>query len=287
MLNKARLNLQRTGIRAPFDGVIVNDPVEQGDYVRTGDTLLVFEDTSKADVKCNLRGNQVLQILKYSVPDSRFETDPLTAAYQLPPTPVRIFARSGEDTIQWDGTLQRFDGIGFDEQTKMIPVRVVVDDPVSNSLGRPVALVRQMFVNVVIGLDTANMGDERLLVIPEIAIHPGNHVWSVKDGRLQRHNVSVLDRLNPGAREQDRLVVIRTAGGELQAGSQIVVTPLAQPNPGTEVDVLPLTPELTPAPLNTTKTGTDAVEKRGEPLTTSPGDVEEPANTGVAGAKRS
>lgn len=298
MLDKAKLNLQRTRIVAPFDGVIVSDPVEEGDFVRVGDPLLVYEDTSKADVKCSLRGRQVLQILKYQVPDSRFQTDPLTAAYQLPPTPVKIVAQSGDDTVQWEGILQRFDGIGFDEQTKMIPVRVVVDDPVSDWIGRPVALVRQMFVNVVISLDTAGARDEVLLVIPEVALQPGNFVWSVVETKmvdgvlehglfLKRHRIQILDRLDANEEATRRRVVIRDASGELKSGSPIVVTPLAQPNPGTAVRIQP--PDESELPVSVGADQETEDLESGETFTTRPGELkEEPASARVDGeSKRS
>ncbi len=288
LLEKAELNLQRTKIEAPFDGIIVSDLVEQGDFVRVGDTLLVYEDTSQVDVKCSLRGSQVLQILKYSVPDSRFDTDPLVSAYQLPPTPVTIIAQSGNDMVEWEGTLQRYDGVGFDEQTKMIPVRVIVNDPVSNWAGRPVPLVRQMFVNVVIALDTAGVEDDVLLTVHEVAIHPGNKIWSLTaDDRLQQHSITILDRLNEDAPPQERLVVIRGADGQLKPGSRIVVTPLAQPNPGAPVELEPWQfgkEDSAATPI----TGTSDDAEPGGPLTTRPGDTEEPASARVEGeSKRS
>jgi multidrug efflux pump subunit AcrA (membrane-fusion protein) len=237
-LAEAKLNQERCQIKAPFDGVIVEDPVEQGDFVGAGDTVVLLEDISKADVKCNLRLEQLLQVVKYQIPDSRFLNDP-TSAYQLPPTPVTI-SRDKVDgqSVTWQGTLVRYDGIGVDATTKMIPCRIEVDDPVTVEFGQPKALVRGMFVNVGIPLDVYAEEGQSLLTFPVIAMRPGDYVWSVVDGKLKQHKVQVMDRKNMDDPEpRNRMVVVKTSSEELASGAQIVTSPLAQPNPGTEVTI--------------------------------------------------
>ena len=273
-LEKAELNRTRTNIVAPFDGVLVADLVEEGDYVRVGDELLLLEDTAKADVTCNLRGHQVLQILKYQVPDSRFGTGEQNTAYRLPPTPVTIVAESGNDRVEWEGVLQRYDGIGFDEQTKMIPVRVVVDQPVARlENGRPVALVRQMFVDVIITLNPAGAPDEGLLSVPEETLHPGNRIWVVENNQLQQHAVTILDRFQVRDEQghESSCIVIRPVDKTLAPGAEVVRSPLAQPTPGSPVRILPQGPGESAPPA-----------VAGEPA----GGESEPASTGVEGADK-
>lgn len=238
LLAKAQLDLERTTIKAPFDGVIVSDMVEQGDYVRVGDQVFAFEDTSKADIQCNLRNDQLQQILKYRTSDSRYDIDSNISAYQLPPTPVKIYSDVSGQRVEWSGTLQRYDGIGVDEQTKMIRCRVVVDDPISKSNGNHVALVRNMLVQISIGLNVAGRDEVPLLTIPEIALQPGDFVWSLIDNRLTRSKVTVLDRINPNAPARERMAVVRPESGDLKSGSLVVVSALSQPNPGTEVRII-------------------------------------------------
>ncbi len=243
-LDRANLDIERTSVGAPFDGVIVSEMVEAGDYVRAGDEVIVIEDTSKADVKSNLRLEQLRRIVKYQTPDSRFDLASNLAAYQLPPTAVTISWGEGDDRVEWPGTLVRFDGIGVDPQTKMIPCRIEVDDPVSVFRGKPRALVRGMFVKVNIQLDVAAADDETLLTIPAVALHPGNFVWSVVDGKLQRTKVEIIDRKNSSDPDpRKRMIVIRVKQGELKPDSQIVVSALAQPNPGVEVKPIPFDEE--------------------------------------------
>ena len=243
-LKEAQLNKDRCVFKAPFDGVVVSDPVERGDYVSMGETVLVFEDTDKVDVTCNLRFEQLQQIVKYQIPDSRFTREP-HAAYQLPPTAVDIL-RNTEDgrTTTWSGMLSRFDGIGVDVQTKMIPCRVIVDDPVSMEGDRGNALVRGMFVTVNIPLDVFVAEGESLLTFPAIALRPGNRVWTVVDGKLVPRKVEILDRKNTDAADpRQRMVVARISSDLIKAGDMIVTSPLAQPTPGTDVTIQEKTKE--------------------------------------------
>lgn len=241
-LREAELDITRCMIKAPFDGVVVSDMVEEGDFVSVGKNVLVFEDTSAADVKCNLRVEQLAQIVKYQSTDSRAQTNP-AFAYQLPPTPVTVTREVDGNITSWPGTLSRFDGIGVDNQTKMIPCRVVVENPLTinerSSTGLPKALVRGMFVNVTVELNSAEFGDEVLLQFPAIALRPGNFVWSVVDGKLKRHKVVIINRINsedPDPRK--RSVVALANRTELSAKSAIVTSPLTQPLPGSTVKII-------------------------------------------------
>ena len=47
-LEQAALDLERTVVRAPVDGRIVSEQVEQDSYVQRGTQLLVVEDTEKS-----------------------------------------------------------------------------------------------------------------------------------------------------------------------------------------------------------------------------------------------
>ncbi|MDG2013193.1 MAG: efflux RND transporter periplasmic adaptor subunit [Pirellulaceae bacterium] len=239
-LKEAQLNKDRCIIKAPFDGVVVQDPVEKGDYVAAGKTVVIMEDIDKIDVKCNLRFEQLAKLVKYQVPDSRYLLDP-TKAYELPPTPVRVKRTlpSGKK-LEWDGMLVRYDGIGVDATTKMIPCRIVVDEPIKMQDGRPRALVRGMFVNVDIELDIRPDEDESIIELPEVAVHPGDRIWIVEDGKLGQRKVRIIERIYEDApNPQDRLVVVSIKSDELSAGAKIVDSALSQPEVNAEVLTIP------------------------------------------------
>ena len=57
-LNKAELDNVRTLIVAPIPGLVVREMVQEGDYVRAGDPLLILEDTDKGGNHYKLNANR-------------------------------------------------------------------------------------------------------------------------------------------------------------------------------------------------------------------------------------
>ena len=136
-LEQAELNKSRTTVVAPVDGVIIRDDVEQDGYVQKGAALFSIEDTNKVEVRCNLRMEELRWVWRQATPPSSAgltlpveenQLD-LTNYHKLPPTDVTVAYELGGHVYTWHGVLDRYDGFGLDEQTRMVPCRIVVDDP--------------------------------------------------------------------------------------------------------------------------------------------------------------
>lgn len=195
-LRGAEVNLARTTITAPIDGVIAMENAELNTFVARGSPVVTMEDTTSVEVSANLRSDQLFWVLNQRAA----EDDPLSLSgatdgdnrsYKLPPTPVRvIYQVAGRDDTRyvWQGTLLGYDGIGLDEETRTVPVRVLVSDPrsfdverqgaagmhvASKSGGGPTALVRGMFVDLQLILEPA----VPLVLVPAEALRPGSRVW--------------------------------------------------------------------------------------------------------------
>jgi multidrug efflux pump subunit AcrA (membrane-fusion protein) len=234
-LDKAQLDLERTTIEAPVDGVIVRDPVEQGGHVQVGTLLLAIEDISAAEVRCSLRMEDLYWLWHQSGTEPTVaEGNRLGSEYQIPRTPVTVTYHLAGYEYNWDGVLSRFDGIGLDERTRTVPARVVVDEPrrvsvegSTDSPGRPPgppALVRGMYVTVTVHAQPQT----QLLQIPERAVRPGNVVWYVRNSRLHVGQVRLAGiRHGQAIVEADRSDII--------AGDAVVVSPVAQVTSGMEV----------------------------------------------------
>ena len=238
-LDRAKTNLNRTVVVAPDDGVIVREMVQEGDYVRAGDPLVMFEDTSRSEVLCNLTPTDLTWIRNNSVANNELanQENPKTfSPYYLPKTNVSIFEGS-DNGVVWNGVLERFDGIGREEKTRTIPVRITVDEPIVEFGQERHALVRGMFVKCKIEVPTSDDNSERaFLSFPSVALHPGNHVWVVKDKKLQRVDVEVVDYGDQLiGQELTRIVIVAMETGSLELGDAIVVTPIPQPKEGKEV----------------------------------------------------
>jgi multidrug efflux pump subunit AcrA (membrane-fusion protein) len=242
-LEKAKLDLERTEINAPIDGVVVSDSVEQGDFVRRGEPLVTIEDTSKVEVKCSLRVDELYWLWNQTGlgPGDAAEDDP-QRKYQIPDAPVTVvYGLAGRDYL-WEGVLSRYERVGLDETTRTVPCRVVVEAPrdvcAEGPEGRegpdgrpgrctgPPALVRGMFVTVRIQVKP----QAKLVRIPEAAVQPGNRVWVVRGSKLAVVNVRVAQVADDAA-----ILLAASADGGLEAGDRVVITPLSAAESGTVV----------------------------------------------------
>ena len=190
-LEKAQLELDRTTVAAPIDGVVVADSVEVDSYVTKGTPLALIEDISAVEVKCSLRMDELYWIWQQPpAADARSAIPTPRADYQIPKTPVTITYTMAGRKYTWDGELSRFEGIGLDQATRTVPCRVVVPRPrevrvaAADSDGSaseiseegPPALVRGMYVSVEIHAKP----EVSLLKVPERAVRPGGRLWRFK-----------------------------------------------------------------------------------------------------------
>ena len=228
-LEKARLDLERTEITSPIDGVVVNDAVEHGDFVRRGTVLVSIEDTSKVEVKFSLRVDELYWLWNQTgLGPGGTAGDRPQLEYQIPEAPVKVIYRLAGRDYQWDGVLSRYEGSGLDETTRTVPCRVVVEAPrdvcvvgADGELGRltgPPALVRGMFVTVMIHVEP----QAQLVRIPEKAVRPGNRVWIVRPSEGQKQLAILEVRV---VRVADEAAIV--LAGDLEAGDRVVVTPLS------------------------------------------------------------
>lgn len=171
-LRQARTNLERTTIRAPFSGVVIANHVEQNSYIEAGDPIATIEDTSQIEVRASLR-REDLAFLQ-------------GGTYELPQVPVTVRYDHAGQLYCWSGTLSRQDGLGIDERTRTMPVRIRVPEP---TLGRPacdenaapsLTLLRGMFVEVELHCPPR----QPLVRVPESVIRPGKNLWILRDGKL-------------------------------------------------------------------------------------------------------
>lgn len=244
-LERARLDLERTGIRAPFEGVVVKSMVEQDDFIQAGTVLVHVEDTSRVEVLCNLQESELEWLRSNApadVPGQTSSESGMRTAYRLPQVPVTIHDTRYPE-LTWSGRLDRFDGIGRDEMTKAIPVRIVVEEPLLETPSGPKALVRGMYVQCRLEVERgAGESAETLLKLPAVAVRPGGLVWVFRDGKLVSRQVKPLTSVAQDAPEpglipgvDSRMVIIRPDEKGLQAGDRVVVSPLSQAADGIEV----------------------------------------------------
>ena len=229
LLEKAKLDLARTRIVAPADGIIVEDKVEQDSFVAKGTPLVTIEDTSAAEIRTSLEMDDVARIWR-----SRPQNGGDDSAHAELDTPATVVYSIGDAVYEWDGTLSRQEGRGLDEKTRTLPCRVLVKEPEAVKAvdrygarmpqlppGAPRSLLRGMFVEVRVHVDSP----ENLVSIPEEAQRPSGDVWVMRDGRL------VVLRPRAVQAGGGRVVFESTASG-LLPGDRVVTSQLSNPRAG-------------------------------------------------------
>jgi len=241
-LKQAKLDLARTEIAAAVDGVVIDDLVERDSYVQKGEPIFTLEDTSKVEVNCRLKMEDLYWVWSQTGTDFNGVLAD-RPGYEFPRISVTIEYRLADRQdvgYQWRGVLVHFtpfDGIGLDKATRTVPCRILVDNPRDVKVvkyredrqdqvvsGVPPTLVRGMFVTATFHVDQPSP----LLVIPERAVQPGKTVWIVRDGVLhEKQSLELIELIEvPGADGQlAPHWLVEASATDLAAGDQVVVPP--------------------------------------------------------------
>jgi len=244
-LNRAKLDKKRTKIVAPIAGMVVREMVQEGDYVRAGDPLLILEDTQKAEIITNLTPTDLVWLKTNSQkPSSKTEGETVNDNLGVPQTTVRITdpdllqlssMDNPTDIPHWQGQLVSINGSGQDEATRTTPCRILVEDPIyklnpdaPNAPKFP--LVRGMYVKLKMVIPvSASVGDAEYFRIPSKALSDtGEFLWAVEGSdqddaatqqKLHKIKVEVVDRSSGG----EYAVIRRT--NDLKEDFNIIVGP--------------------------------------------------------------
>jgi RND family efflux transporter MFP subunit len=194
-LEKALLNLERTRLKAPFDGRVSQENVDFGQYISPGQSLATLYSTEAAEIVLPLEDEDLLW---FHVPG--FTPGKVTGSL------ATIRSRVAGRELSWSGEVVRAEG-ELDERTRMINVVVRVEKPYAKMPPLPVGL----YVTV----DIQGRTLPHAAVIPRAALHQDNVVWVVDtDGRLHFRNVDV-------ARVQGDEVMVQAG---LEKGEMVVIT---------------------------------------------------------------
>jgi RND family efflux transporter MFP subunit len=208
-LKKALLNLERTEIKAPFDGRVSQENMDIGEYVTPGQDIATIYSTEAAEIIIPLEDRDLFWI---HVPGF--------TPGNGPGAPVTVRASIAGRQLSWSGKVVRAEG-RLDERTRMINVVVRVERPYATKPPLPVGFF------VTAGIMGRTLSD--VAVVPRAALHQDNVIWVVeKDGRLRFRKVEV-------ARIEGEKVFV-SAG--LNNGEVLVITPLKAVSDGMSVRVV-------------------------------------------------
>ena len=207
---KALLQLARTRLKAPFDGVVSQEQVDIGQYVTPGQPLATLYGTDAAEIAVPLAGESLRWI---RVPNFTSESGA--------GSPAIVRSNMAGTARQWQAVVVRAEG-RIDEKTRMINVVVRVAEPYGK---RPPLAVGQ-FVEVAIRGRVV----KQAALLPRAALRSDGKVWVVDaDNRLAMRPVRVAHQTTEG--------VVVDEG--LTAGDRVVISQLKTATSGMRVRPVP------------------------------------------------
>ena len=189
----ANLNLQRTTLRARFDGRIISEVVDEGQFVVASQTLASMYGTDRLQIVVPLEDSELGW---FDLPAAEGSQSDLYSRG----VPTLITTTYAGKPHQWQGRAVRTAG-QVDPRTRMVDVMIEVNDTQSAD-GQP--LVPGMFVKV--GITGRTLTD--VVRVPRHAVRAGDVAWVVRDGvlrvvpvtlsRTDRNHAYVSSGLNDG-----------------------------------------------------------------------------------------
>ncbi len=201
-LGMVRLDLERTLIRAPFDGRVRDKAIDLGQYLTPGQELATIHAIDYAEVRLPVPDRQLAFL---ELPLSYHDSDQAARG-----PAASLSANFTGQRYRWPGHVVRAEG-ELDQRSRMLNLVVRVEDPYGQYPGRP-PLAVGLFVDIEITGRTV-VGT----LLPRSALRGDNRVLVVDDEmRLRYREVDVV-RI-----ENDTVVI----GGGLNPGENVCVSPL-------------------------------------------------------------
>lgn len=197
VLSQARLDLERTQLRAPFDGEVRKREVSLGQYLRPGVAAARIFSLDRAEVR-----------LALPTADVAFLDLPKPGDDTAPVRHVWLTGTFAGHQVTWEGRLARFED-ALDPQTRMVHVVAEVPDPRGHD-GQP-PLPMGLFVNATI----EGRKLDPVVELPRSALRGDDVIVVDRESRLRLRKVKLL-------RTDGDLAWV---GGGLASGERVVATP--------------------------------------------------------------
>ena len=216
-LARAERDLDRTEIRAPYQGRVRSEKVDVGQFVSRGASIATLYATDYAEVRLPLPDRDLFYLdIPFNLSVERAATDGDPTEAQLGPE-VQLRAEFAGEPRTWAGRIVRTEG-EIDAKSRMVHLVARVEDPYGQkgtTGSAPLAV--GLFVDAEIQGRTV----ENVFVLPRAALRTdaGSDVVYVVDAgdRLRFKTVDVLRA------KRDDVVI----GGGLRPGDRVCVSPLA------------------------------------------------------------
>ena len=225
-VSQRQLDLERTVIKAPYDGRIIKNNVDVGQYVNAGTVLADIYGSQTLEVKLPLSEKELQWV---NVSASHEDVTQIDAQHQsmdgdlpLQPGEVTFFASYGGVNHEWQGRITHTSST-VNTEDRQLDVIAVIDDPYAENAERKKPLKIGQFLEARIAAENLN----NVFVLPRSAVYEDRFVMVVVDGRLAQRALDII--------WQDHQYFIASDQSSLKPGDKLVITPLGQPTSGTAV----------------------------------------------------
>jgi RND family efflux transporter MFP subunit len=217
-LEQAQFDLERTVVKAPFDGRVREKSVDVGQYVQRGQSVARLYSVDIAEVRLPVADEQLAYV---SLPLAYRNVESSQDAHG---PAVTLEADFAGETYQWRGRIVRTEG-EIDPRTRMVHAIAQVEDPYARtgSSRRPPLAVGMFVKGEILGKSV------RAIPIPRTAVRGENTVLIVND-----NNQIELRQLDIFRQERERVL----ASGGVKEGERICVSILEAAVDGMPVRVL-------------------------------------------------
>jgi len=213
-LDMARLNLQRTTIKAPYRGRILKKFADIGQVVASGKKLADLFATDFIEIRLPIKNKDLPFV---DLPEASTKS---TNKDELPDVSFRSDLLAQNQV--WHGKLIRTES-AIDDASQQLNIVAQIDHPYAANNGMP-----QLKIGQYLDADITGKTVQNAIVVPNSSIYQGSYLYVVEDGKLQRREISILWQ-----NDQQALI-----GSGLAANDELVVTPIGQVVSGTKVIVL-------------------------------------------------
>ena len=194
-VEQARINIERTEIRAPFNSRVRSENIDIGQYVTRGSSVAVLSGTDTSEINVPITAD-----------DLRWLNIPAQGENRNGP-PAVVSVNTGGETYKWEGRVTRSTG-EVDPKSRMIRLIVEINDPYGLKEKKETvlpALPEGSFVDVRI---KGNMLKD-VFVIPRAALRDNSTVWvmdsekklrikKVTPLRMEKYEAIIADGIDAG-----------------------------------------------------------------------------------------
>jgi RND family efflux transporter MFP subunit len=217
-LDAAQLNLQRTQIKAPFQGRVQSENIALGQYITPSTVLGHIFSTEILEVRLPLTDAQLVEL---NLPMG------FVSNHENAPT-VTFHATIGNQLHQWQGQIVRTNA-AIDSQTRLIYAIAEIKDAYNTASNDGRVMAVGLYVNATID----SHKEQDTLMIPRLALHSSDKVYVINgDSKLEIRKVSVLST------SHDFVLIANNATAGIKAGEKVVTSTVPAVVEGMKVNAL-------------------------------------------------